>query len=60
VGRVDPEDPHVPGGAHAEAFEDLDGRRLARAVGAEQRQHLTGPGRERDAGQDVVVPVSHP
>ena len=40
VGRVDAERLDAPGAARAEALEDLDRRRLAGAVGAEQREHL--------------------
>jgi hypothetical protein len=57
--RVLAENPDVAAGAHAEAFEDLDGRRLARAVGTEEAHHLAGVDLEVDAGQDVVRAVGH-
>jgi hypothetical protein len=47
-------------GPHPEAFEDLDRRRLARAVRPQQAEHLTAVRGERDVVQHVVRPVAHP
>jgi len=41
--RVLAEDAHLPRVARAEPLEDLDGRRLAGAVGAKEAEDLTGP-----------------
>ena len=46
--RVEPEHAHLPRVGAAVALEDLDRRRLARAVGPEQAEHLAGRDRERD------------
>ena len=43
--------------ALAEALEDLDGRRLARAVGPEQSEDLAAADRERDPADGGVVAV---
>ena len=42
----------------AVAFEDLDHRRLAGAVGAEQREHLAAGHREVHAVEGGQVPVA--
>src|SRR5437588_8760962 len=42
-------DARLAAGGAGEAEEDLDGGRLAGAVGAEQAEHLAGPNREVDA-----------
>ncbi len=42
--RAQPEDAHVPGGGTPVALERLDGRGLARPVGAEDDEHLAGLG----------------
>ena len=55
VPRIGPSRPDVAGTARAVALEDLDGRRLAGAVGAEQPEDLTGPDLEVDPAHDHVV-----
>lgn len=47
------------GGGGAEPFEDLDGRRLARPVGAQEDNHLTRSHPEVDATQHAGRPVHH-
>lgn len=58
--RLDAQHPHVPGRRRPEALEDLDRRRLTRAVGAEQRHDLTDPDGEVQAAQHVGGAVAHP
>src|SRR5205823_4994151 len=58
--RVDAEDLHVAGIPAAVALEDLDGRRLARAVRAEQGEDLAGLDREVDPAERLVVAVALP
>ena len=48
----------MPSSAPTIALDDLDGRRLARAVGAEQRDDLAGRDVERDAVDDRPLAVA--
>ena len=56
--RILPEDPHRPVVGAPVALDDLDRRRLARAVGAEQRDQLAGRHAERDAVHHRPVVVA--
>jgi hypothetical protein len=51
AGGIETEDPYVASVAVAEALQDLDRRRLAGAVGAEQAEHL--------AASDIEADVAH-
>ena len=53
VGGVDAEHGDVSGAAREEAFEDLDGRRLAGAVRAEEGEDLAGGDLEVDAANGL-------
>ena len=57
IGRVVAENSDVAAVAAAVALQDLDRRRLARAVRPEQAEHLAGPHLEADAAErlDSVV-----
>src|SRR5687767_13215771 len=48
---------HLAGIRHPEAFEDLDGRRLARTVRPEHSETLPDPDLEVEAGHRVHVAV---
>ena len=50
-----------PESGHEQAGQELEQRRLARAVGAEQRDELAGMGRQADAidGPDRPVGLDH-
>ncbi len=54
AGRVQPEDPRAAAVGHPVALDDLDRRRLARAVRPEQREQLAAPHVERDPAQDLA------
>ena len=56
--RVGAEHLDVAAVTSAVALEDLDGRRLAGAVRAEQAEHLAGLDREVDPAQCLVVAVA--
>ena len=60
--RVDPEHLNLAGAALAVALEDLDRRRLARSVGAEEREDLAARDLEIDAadGLEVTVGLAQP
>ncbi len=55
--RVDAEDADVAGAAPPIPLEDLDGRRLAGAVGTEQREDLAAGDGQVDAGDGVDVVI---
>ncbi len=57
-GGVDAEHAYLAGSAVAEPFEDLDGCRLARTVGAEEGEDLTAAHLEVDAPDGVSTPVA--
>src|SRR5581483_11633820 len=59
VGGVDAEHLDAAAGARAVALKDLDGRRLAGAVRAEQPEHLARLDREVDSLECLVVAVAH-
>jgi hypothetical protein len=59
VCRVDPQHVHLAGRPHAEAFEDLDRGRLARAVRPEQAHDFASVGLEVDSVEHVVRAVPH-
>ncbi len=59
MGGIRAEDLDRPGGGGAEALEDLDDRRLARAVRPEQRDHLAARDREAHPVEDVLRAVAH-
>jgi hypothetical protein len=56
-GRIVPEDGDDAAGAVAVPLEDLDGRRLARAVGSEEAEHLAAGDVEVDPSDGVDVAV---
>src|SRR4051794_11125332 len=56
-GRVVAQHGHVAGGPRPVALEDLDRRRLARPVGAEQPEDLAAAHREVDAAHGLVLAV---
>src|SRR5215212_1045490 len=58
--RVHTKHPDLPGRAHPEPLQNLDGGRLASPVRPEQGQHLTPPRNELDTPQDVNRPIPHP
>ena len=58
--RVVAEHGHVAAAAVAVALEDLDRRRLARAVRAEQADHLAALDAEREAAHGLDVAVALP
>src|SRR5436190_4910149 len=58
--RIEAQDGDLPGAARAIALEDLDGRRLARAVGPEQAEDLAALDAEVDAADGLEVPVGLP
>ena len=53
----EPEHRDLAGGAGAIALEDLDDRRLAGAVGAEQAEDGSPRDREVDAGDGLVIAI---
>ena len=53
--RVLAEHAHVAAVARPVALEDLDGRRLAGAVRAEEREHLAGLDGEREPVEDLAA-----
>jgi hypothetical protein len=58
-GRVDAEHAHLPGRAHPEALQDLDGGGLAGAVRSQQRDDLAAVDAEVDPLEHVPRPVAH-
>ena len=56
--RILAEHRHLAGVARAVALEDLDGRRLAGAVRAEQAEHLAACDREVDPAKGLVLAVA--
>jgi hypothetical protein len=58
--RVLSEHPDVARRTGPEPLEDLDGGRLAGAVGAEEADDLAAPDVELDAGKDLALAVAHP
>ena len=58
VGRIGAEDRGPPAGAVAVALEDLDRRRLAGAVGAEEAEHLADADVEADPADGLVGAVA--
>lgn len=56
VRRVDTKHSHLTGRAHAKPFQDLNRRRLARAVRPDQRQHFACVRGEVNAAQDLGRP----
>jgi hypothetical protein len=57
VAGIDAEDRGIAGGAVPIALEDLDGRRLARAVGTEKAEDLARRYLEVDAAHGLVLAV---
>src|SRR5205807_1145416 len=58
--RVRAQHGHLAAGAPAIALEDLDGRRFAGAVRAEEGEDLPPPEVEVDASHRLEAPISHP
>jgi len=51
--------PHLAGGSPAVALEDLDGRRLAGAVGPEEGEDLSAPDAQVDGAHGLETVIGH-